>query len=192
MVWQIIYSKYSWNNIFHPTYPLAIWPWSSPNKKKNLVVLPLKLDWPSELTYNQQNLVEVMLHDFWSWARKGQAVPALISWNTHLSVAPPQRAFSGTQLPCCDNPQSHGDTIYRHTGWQCLDEPSVEMILTWPLDMLMKESGWLQLLPCLVTFNPLEPSSCPVAEANHPQCALFRILTSGTRDYNKKFAILYH
>lgn len=115
-VWQIISSKDSHNNIFHMC--LAMWPCNSLIKRKSILTLPLIQGWPSGLTCNQENLVKVMLHAFWSWARKGQAVSARIFCNTHLSDALFLRAFSRTQLPCCDKPKVHGETLSRHARRQ--------------------------------------------------------------------------
>lgn len=155
---------------------------------------PLKLGWPSVPTGNQQNLAEVMLCDFWCWARKGQAVSALVSWNTHLPDFPSNGAFSGIHLPCCDQPKQHGKTPWRHARWRDLAKPSLWVVLTPAPDMWVKDppddsnpqpaefppTHW-----SLPSWGPRRPG----AETSHPHCALFEILTHRIHDYNKMVAI---
>lgn len=169
-----------------------MWPWSSPIKKKNLVAFPLKLDWPSGLAYDQQNLVKMMMYDFWSRARKAKQCqpwsPGILIYQLlHLRGLFREPSCHAVIIPSHMERLNIGTLVDRPRWAQCRDDPNLATRL------LMKEPLVdCRSCPGLVTFNPLEPSSCPGAEANHPQCALFRILTSGTHDYNKKFAILYH
>lgn len=78
---------------------LSMWSRSSSVVRQSPIVPPLKLDWTSGLTCNQQNLVEVILYDF--WARKGWTVSALTSLKSHWPDPPSQRVLSEAQLPWC-------------------------------------------------------------------------------------------
>lgn len=90
--------------------------WTVPLNSQTLChLLTLK----SGLNCNQQNVVEMMLGDYWGTVRSSVAVSVLVSWNSHAGGGQSSWRCSVTQiLPCCEEAKWEKDASSVLTGFR--------------------------------------------------------------------------
>lgn len=91
--WQVVFSKESCQNIFHPTCSSAMWPYhclirsNVPVTGVEIYVLSLWI-WVVCDCSKQQKIAEVMIYNFWGWVIKCHAGSMWFSRKAHSMDVP--------------------------------------------------------------------------------------------------------